>query len=125
MFKTKHTKMAFFTAGILCCAVLTGLVNSVKAGREDQAEPVPQDMNDRIIADTAKCVQAGLEPEIEQPYRMLPGSDSFIIVCKPPGGKESNLDRMLRQMGLPERGPVKKQTPSNPDSFETKSKVTQ
>lgn len=89
-------------------------------------EKPKQDMNDRIIAQTVKCVSAGLEPEIERTNAVFGVSDQFIVVCKPPGGKESNLDRMMRQMGLPERGSVKKQEPTvNTESFEYKQKRTE
>lgn len=129
MFKSKHTNLKFFAAGILCCAVLTGIVNSVKAAREETPEPVPQDMNDRIIAATFKCVQAGMEPEIKHQDSSFPNKDTYFVVCAPPGGKESNLDRLMREgygPGVTEKfTPPKKQTPPNPDSFETKSKVTQ
>ncbi|UKL14990.1 hypothetical protein hairong_085 [Pseudomonas phage hairong] len=95
---------------------------------DKNSDSAPQDMNDRIIAQTAKCVSAGMEPEIEQRYSSFGSGDEYFVVCKPPGGKGSNLDRMMRQYGegpSEKFNPPKKQEPVNLDTFEAKSKRTE
>lgn len=89
------------------------------------AAPPEQNMNDRIIAETAKCVSNGMEAVVtEARYSAFPSGDVYFVVCKTP--QPSNLERLARQMGeQTEKEQVKRFKAANPESFETKSKVTQ
>lgn len=110
-------KSGYLQVLVVAFAFGAGLVSMDIMNKTSESD---QDMNDRIVADTAKCVSAGLEPEIEERYSTFGSGDQFFVVCKPPGGKGSNLDRLMRQY----KG-VESRKPEHPESFETKSKRTE
>uniref|UniRef100_A0AAU6W175 Uncharacterized protein n=1 Tax=Pseudomonas phage Nican01 TaxID=3138540 RepID=A0AAU6W175_9CAUD len=120
MFRTNHTKMAFFVAGM----VVMGIAWQISDLRNKEPE---LDMNDRIIAQATKCAQAGMESSTESNFAV---GDKFYVVCKP--AEFSMLDKLTLQLILENRAKAEASRnvktpakPANPDSFEAKSKVTQ
>lgn len=120
MFRTNHKSLGMFVAGM----VVMGIAWQISDIRNKEPE---LDMNDRIIAQATKCAQAGMESSTESNFAI---GDKFYVVCKP--AEFSMLDKLTLQLILDNRAkeeakrsakqPAK---PANPDSFETKSKVTQ
>ena len=100
-------------------AVIAGLCIYAASGPK---EPV-QDMNDRIIEQTAKCVASGMEAEVERRYLLAGFGDEFFVVCKTP--RMSNLERLTQQMGQETQRKEKRRKVENPDGFEAKSKRTE
>lgn len=118
MFRTNHTKMAFFVAGM----VVMGIAWQIAEIRSKEPE---LDMNDRIIAQATKCAEAGMESTTESNFAV---GDKFYVVCKP--AEFSMLDKLTLQLILSNRAKNEaarnaKIKAENPNSFETKSKVTQ
>lgn len=118
MFRTNHTKLALFVSGVVLIIVgwqLAGLRNDPGA-----------DMNDRIIADTSKCVSSGMEAVVEHSYAPFGWQDEYFVVCKPP--HSTALERLARQLERPKEGSIKgieSRKPINPESFEAKQKRTE
>ncbi|MEG0063051.1 MAG: hypothetical protein RR740_00460 [Pseudomonas sp.] len=78
MFKTNHGKLLAFTLGVVATAIAWQVESHLnKSGTTET-------MNDRIIAETAKCSAAGMLAEVERQSfgRLYGGDDEFFVVCK-------------------------------------------
>lgn len=112
----KHVALSFI-------AIMVGLT-AYSIFADKKPDPVPQDMNDRIIAQTSKCVAAGMEASVEERYSTFGSGDQFFVVCKTP--RISNLERLAQQMEQDtQRKEEKRRKVENPDGFEAKSKRTE
>lgn len=103
----------------LAALALTGCFDPENANIE-KARREGKDLNDLRIEQAQKCDAAGMKPVLD---------DEKNIICSPDYGIQrikdffdSNLAEKVIEAELAKR---KIKQPANPDSFETKSKVTQ
>lgn len=105
----------------MACSLLAGCFNSDMAD-EEHARREGKDLNDLRIEQNDKCIKAGMRPDLTEDKK---------IVCAPSSGAMRlrdyyeilEADRVIREKSgksLPKKLP-----PVDPESFETKSKVTQ